>query len=143
MEGEEDLGEGKALLDHALGIAIQAQLEKVTWARGRPRPQASTALPAQELSASHEPGCVGGCSLGAWPGILSLCLMDKALPAEWFGWEWAAPALGAERPEGSAPKPGLDGPESALLGHIGIPLPLAEPWVSLPCLVHNWIDFLL
>lgn len=35
----------KALLDHALGIAIQAQLEKVTWARGRPRPQASTALP--------------------------------------------------------------------------------------------------
>ena len=111
--------------------------------KGAPQAPAWHSAPPQELSASHEPGCVGGCSLGAWPGVSSLCLMDKALPAEWFGWEWAAPALGAERPEGSAPKPGLDGPEGALLRHIGIPLPLAEPWVSLPCLVPNWIDFLL
>lgn len=111
--------------------------------KGAPQAPGWHSSPPQELSASLEPGCVGGCSLGAWPGVSSLCLIDRALPTEWFGWEWAAPALGAERPEGSAPKPGLDGPEGALLGHIGIPLPLAEPWVSLPCLVPNWIDFLL
>ena len=60
-----------------------------------------------------------------------------------LAWWWAAPALGAERPEGSAPKPRLDGPEGALLGHVGIPLPLAEPWVSLPRLMPSWTDFLL
>ena len=36
-------GRGKALLDNALGT-IQAQVERVTWARGHPRPQAGTTV---------------------------------------------------------------------------------------------------
>lgn len=67
MEGEDDLGEGKALLDHALGTAIQAQLERVTWARGRPRPQAGTALlPRSSLPALSQ-AVWAGAPLG--PGL--------------------------------------------------------------------------
>ena len=47
-------GRGKALLDNALGT-IQAQVERVTWARGHPRPQAGTAvLPRSSLPVSSQ-----------------------------------------------------------------------------------------
>ena len=142
VEGEEALGQGESSSRQCTGDYPSSSGEGHL-GEGAPQAPGWHSSPPQELSASLEPGCVGGCSLEAWPGVSSQCLMDKALPADWFGWGWAAPALGAERPEGSAPKPGLDGPEGTLLGHIGIPLPLTEPWVSLPCLVPNWIDFLL
>lgn len=143
VEGEEDLGEGRGLQTVPWGHLFKLECGEGHLGKGAPQAPGWHSSPPQELSASLQPGCVGGCSLGAWPGVSSQCLMDKALLADWFGWGWAAPALGAERPEGSAPKPRLDGPEGALLGHVGIPLPLAEPWVSLPRLVPSWTGFLL
>lgn len=122
VEGEQDQGDGGSSGHVHWGYLLKFKwrgLLKRVAAGGAPGPSLAR-LSSQGLSASLKPGCVGGHSLGAWPGVLSQCIMNEGLPVPWLGWGVGSScSLSAEGLEGSAQKLGLDGPEGTLLGDSG------------------------